>query len=113
MRRKTALLISGIVTAFAMVLVLGLLSASARDAQAAQQAPAPSEVVPASDPAGTATADQVASLQAEVDQYKTALNQAYSDLQAAYSQIQQLQAQTSGGRLRRGGGSERNNGSDN
>lgn len=109
MRRKTALLLSGVITAFLMVIFIGLAgSAGWFSQQAVSAAPAV-----ASAPAAAANSTDVAALQAQVATYRQQLQKAYSDLQAAYDQIQtlsqqQAQAGNSGGfgerRFRNNGG---------
>ena len=107
--RKTALLISGFVTAFAMVVVIGLVGASGQFVQNAQaasvQATAPVQGAVTQGATQTATSAEVATLQAEVANYRTQLQKAYQDLQSAYDQIQALNAQQrSGRRFRDDGG---------
>lgn len=106
MGRKWALLLSGIVTAFAMVVVIGLINQAANQpagvqaASAAESTPAVSAItgdtastdVTANTGVGQNGAD-VARLQAELNAYKQQLDKAYSDLQAAYDQIQAMQQQ--------------------
>jgi hypothetical protein len=103
MRHKTALILSGIVTAFAMVAVIGLFGLSARQshtAQAASVAAAPAGF--SLDPSGQLPTD-VTTLQAEVVAYQQQLQEAYQALQQAYVEIQVLSAGGSR-RFRNGGG---------
>jgi hypothetical protein len=103
MRRKTALILSGVVTAFAMVAVIGLFGLSGRQgntAQAASVARTGDGVT--LDQAGQLSTD-VATLQAEVVAYQQQLQEAYSALQQAYDQIQVLSAAGSRGFRNRGG----------
>jgi hypothetical protein len=106
MRRKTAVILSGIVTAFAMVVVLGLFGLSARQGNTAQAATAArlGDVV-AFDESGQLSTD-VATLQAEVVAYQQQLQEAYLALQQAYGEIQVLSANGSRG-FRNGGGTGR------
>jgi hypothetical protein len=89
MQRKTALVVSGIITAFVMVVVVGLVQMSGR-ASAAQPV---SLTLPGGQAtlsgAGDASTD-VATLQAEVAAYRAQLQQAYDALQQAYNEIQVL-----------------------
>ena len=104
MRRKTALILSGIVTAFAMVVVIGLFRLSARQGNTAQ-ASSIAQVGggPGIDRTGQLSTD-VATLQAEVVTYQQQLQEAYSALQQAYAEIQVLSANDSPG-FRGSGGS--------
>ncbi len=88
-KRKSALFLSGIVTAFVMVVVIGLVLISGRAAQVAQAATVDVPTVQASDAAAT----DVATLQAQVQAYKQALQKRDADLQSAYNQIQTLNDQ--------------------
>jgi hypothetical protein len=103
MRRKTALLLAGVVTAFAMVAVIGLFGLSASQSRTAQAAPlaGPANRV-ALDQSGQLSTD-VATLQAEVVAYQQQLQEAYAALQQAYVEIQVLSANGSGGFRNRGG----------
>ena len=96
MRRKTALIFSGIVTAFAMVSMIGLFGLSARQGNAAQAAP----VVQSGDAVSFDRSGQLstdtAMLQAEVVAYRQQLREAYSALQQAYVEIQVLQSSGAG-----------------
>lgn|GEM_PF-1982880 len=109
MRRKAAMLVSGIITAFVMVVVIGLLQLSGRVGNTAQAAALPSTgpaqaTVNGADP----TNADVATLQAEVAAYRDQLQQAYTALQQAYQQIQLL----SGGGGGSGGNGFRGRGGD-
>jgi hypothetical protein len=104
MRHKTALILSGIVTAFVLVAVIGLFGLSATQSPKAQAASAvvasPGVSV---DPSGQLSTD-VPTLQAEVVAYQQQLAQAYQALQQADAEIQVLQA-SGARRFRNGGGS--------
>ncbi len=103
MKRKMALIVSGVVTAVVMVVAIGLLQLSGRFNNAAQAAP----VKAVASQATINDSTDVATLQAEVAAYQAQLQQAYSDLQQAYSQIQALSGANGNGSrgLRsRGGG---------
>jgi peptidoglycan hydrolase CwlO-like protein len=89
-KRKSALFLSGILTAFVMVVVVGLVLLSGRAAQVAQAAAADTPTIQAPDPS---TTTDVATLQAEVQSYKQALQKRDVDLQSAYNQIQTLNNQ--------------------
>lgn len=103
MRRETALVVSGIVTAFAMVAVIGLFGLSARQVKTAQAASVAQGVgAVAVSQTGQLSTD-VATLQAEVVVYQEQLQEAYSALQQAYNEIQVLSA-TGGSRGSRGRG---------
>jgi len=101
MKRKTALIVSGVVTAVVMVVAIGMLQLSGRFSNAAQAASVKAI-------AGQATINNstdVATLQAEVAAYQAQLQQAYTDLQQAYNQIQALSSANGARGLRgRGGG---------
>jgi hypothetical protein len=104
MRRKTALILSGIVTAFAMVAVLGLFGLSGRQGNAAQAASGlRSGDGAAFDRTGQASTD-VATLQAEVVAYQQQLQEAYAALQRAYVEIQVLSGNSRGFGNRDGSG---------
>jgi hypothetical protein len=107
MRRNAALLISGIVTAFVMVLVIGLAGGMnwlTSTAQAAAPATVGQNVTVTGSTGqqGNAQSADPARLQQEVNTYKTQLQQAYDKLQAAYDQISQLQSQQATGLPRQG-----------
>jgi hypothetical protein len=95
-------ILSGIVTAFAMVAMIGLFGLSARDASAAKAAAPVTSAAVASDPNGQLPTD-VATLQAEVVAYQQQLQEAYTALQQAYTEIQVLSAGGSRGFRNRGG----------
>ncbi len=90
MKRKSALFLSGVITAFVMVVIVGLVLLSGRAAQVAQAASADLPSVQAPNPM---TTTDVATLQAEVQAYKQALQKADGDLQTAYDQIRTLNGQ--------------------
>jgi hypothetical protein len=103
MRRKTTFILSGIVTAFAMVAVIGLFGLAGKQGGTAQAA-SPAE------PAGRLAVDQsgqlstdVATLQAEVVAYQQQLEVAYAALQQAYGEIQMLSGGGSRSFRNRGG----------
>jgi peptidoglycan hydrolase CwlO-like protein len=91
-KRNSALFLSGVVTAFMMVVIVGLVLLSGRAAQVAQAAAAD---VPSLQAPNPNTTTDVPTLQAEVQAYKQALQKADSDLQTAYNQIQTLNGQVS------------------
>ena len=105
MRRKTALVLSGIVTAFAMVAVVGLFGLSARQAKTAQA----SSVAQGGSSVDVSQTGQlstdVIALQAEVVAYQRQLQEAYSALQQAYDEIQVLSANNGSRGFRNGEGS--------
>ena len=104
MRRKTRLVLSGTVTAFAMVVMIGLFGLSAIQGKTAQAATASrTNDVVAFDQSGQLSTD-VVTLQAEVIAYQQQLQEAYSALQQAYGEIQMLSGNGSRG-FRNGGGS--------
>jgi hypothetical protein len=101
MKRKMALIMSGVVTAVVMVVVIGLLQLSGNFSNVAQAAP----VKAAASQATINNSTDVATLQAEVAAYRAQLQQAYADLQQAYNQIQALSgANGNGSRGLRGRG---------
>ncbi len=89
MPRKTAMLLSGTITAFVLMVVIGLVFSANQlgSIPVAQAAPANNNAANAS---ANNSAD-VTALQQQVQTYKSQLQQAYSDLQQAYDQINQLQ----------------------
>jgi hypothetical protein len=105
MRHKTALVFSGIVTALAMVVVIGLFGLSARQAKTAQAPPgAQGGGAIVVSQTGQLSTD-VATLQAQVVADQQQLQVAYLALQQAYDEIQMLSA-TGGSRgFRNRGGS--------
>lgn len=107
MQHKTAMLLSGAITAFVLMVVIGLVYGANRfGASAAPATPSPSAQVAPDNPRSNSA--EVATLQAQIQQYRSELQQAYSDLQAAYNQINaQNSAQAQGGGTRRFGGGER------
>ena len=92
MSKKAAFIIAGVITSIVMVLVLGLAGGASWFDQHASAAGA-------EDPAATATAAvyvnpaDVAALQAQVNDYQAALQEANTQLQAAYDEIAVLQTQ--------------------
>jgi hypothetical protein len=101
MKHRMALIISGLITAFVMVVAVGLVALSGQATSAAQaQAPEPAITAVATGPAaaGSTASDraEIQALQQQVVTYRSQLQQAYSDLQQAYDQIQALQASNSG-----------------
>ncbi len=124
MQRKTAMLISGGVTAFVLMLVVGLVFGASATPAVAKTQPLSSAAVSVPAPVASANSTDVAALQKQVQQDQTVMNQyqtaigqyqsqlqqykdqltkAYSDLQTAYNQINTLQnaAQSNQGRLGR------------
>jgi uncharacterized protein HemX len=102
MSRKAAVIIAGGVTTIVMVLVLGLGGFATRLNR-------PSSAASSNSPQGTAAVcvnpSDVATLQSELKDYQSALQQANAQLQAAYQEIMNLQAQR-----RFGGENEENEG---
>ena len=100
MKRKTALLVSGLMTGVVMVVALGLVQISGRFDEIAQGALAAGGGQTAATSAGTSsvpvtdlaaeTSGEVIRLQSEVAAYREELQQAYNELQRAYDQIQIL-----------------------
>jgi hypothetical protein len=92
MSKKVAFLIAGIVTSLVIVLVLGV-------AGGANRFSPPASAANTGDPATATSAQQcanpadVATLQAQLNDYQAALQQANAQLQAAYNEITVLQAQ--------------------
>ncbi len=106
MNRRTAMLLSGAITAFALMLVIGLVYGANRFNSAAGAAAPAVTGATADGSSAQANSAEVAALQQQVQTLKTQLQQSYSDLQNAYNQITALQGQnTGGGRLRNGRGS--------
>lgn len=108
MNRRTALLLSGAVTAFLLMVVVGLVYGADRFSSAAAVASGanPSALAGVSGNSGdrqAANPADVAALQEQVQTLKSQLQQAYTDLQTAYDQISALQSQGTGGRFRNGG----------
>lgn len=95
MSKKATLIIAGVVTSVVMVLVLGLAGGaswfspvtSAADSQTATTSTA------AASDAVCVNPQDAAALQAQLNDYQAALQQANTQLQAAYNEIAQLQAQ--------------------
>jgi hypothetical protein len=113
MRRKTALILSGIVTAFALVVVIGLFGLSGRQVNTAQAASVGRTGEGVSlDQTGQLSTD-VATLQAEVVAYQQQLQEAYAALQQAYVEIQMLSGNSRGFRNRGGSGQFLDQGSGN
>ncbi len=103
MPRKTAMIVSGAITAFVLMVVLGLVYGSNQLAAAAgaatpqapiaaqAQAAAGAQGSPAASDPGLQDKDaEIAQLQAEVQAYKQQLDQATTQLQDAYNQLQSL-----------------------
>jgi hypothetical protein len=101
MGRKTALVLSGMVTAFAMVAMIGLFGLSASQSKTAQAAASQTNGAVDFDQTGQLSTD-VATLQAEVVAYQQQLQEAYTALQQAYVEIQVLSANGSRGFRNRG-----------
>lgn len=113
MGRNSAMFVSGIVTAFLLMLFIGLAGGS-RWFMGTAQAAAPGQATlqaqlsaPGSTSASGQSSADVATLEKEVAAYKTQLQQSYDQLQQAYNQIATLQQQVQTGQQRRfrGGGS--------
>lgn len=92
MKTKMALIVAGAVTAFVIVLVIGMLGGAGWFAQSVSAASA-------SDPASVtgSTSTDVATLQQEVATYQQELQQANTQLQAAYNEIATLQSELASG----------------
>src|SRR5512136_2789642 len=104
MKRKMALVLSGIVTAFVMVSMIGLFGLSANQSNTVRAAPpAQSSATGSFDGSGQGSTD-VATLRAEVVAYQQQLREAYLALQQAYNEIQLLSGNESRN-FRNGGGS--------
>jgi ABC-type antimicrobial peptide transport system permease subunit len=103
MKRRTAVIFSGIAAAFVMVAVIGLFGLSGSQGSTAQAA----SVVQTDNGAALNRSGQlsedVTTLQAEVVAYRQQLQEAYSALQQAYVEIQILQSGGARG-FRNGGG---------
>jgi Tfp pilus assembly protein FimV len=90
--RKAAFFSAGIITSIVMVLVLGLAGGASRLNQVASAAGTAGTQTTASSTVCANPAD-VATLQAQLNDYQTALQQANAQLQAAYNEISGLQSQ--------------------
>lgn len=88
MSKRTAFIIAGVVTSIVMVLVLGVAGGTNWFGQRASAASTGDTTA-----AGSANPADVAALQAQLNDYQTALQQANAQLQAAYDEIAALQAQ--------------------
>ena len=94
MSKKAAFIIAGVITSIVMVIVLGV-------AGGAYWFDQPASAAGTGDPAATASSTvcanpaDVATLQAQLLDYQTALQQANTQLQAAYDEIAALQTQRS------------------
>lgn len=92
MPKKAALISAGVITSIVMVLVLGL-------AGGAHWFNQPASAAGAEDPPATAISavcadpEDVTILQAQLNDYQVALQQANTQLQAAYDEIARLQTQ--------------------
>jgi Tfp pilus assembly protein FimV len=92
MSKKAAFIVAGVITSIVMVLVFGV-------AGGANWFNQPASAASTEDPAATAPAAacadpaDVATLQAQLIDYQTALQQADTQLQAAYDEIAALQTQ--------------------
>lgn len=93
MKTKTALIVSGMVTVYVMVLVIWVLGGFGWFAPTAQASPAASNPVAVTASAST----DVATLQQEAAAYRQELQQANAQLQAAYNEIATLQSQLASG----------------
>jgi TolA-binding protein len=93
------MLLSGAITAFALMVVIGLVYGANRFTSAADAASAPL-TAPALQGNQAGNSTDVTELQQQVQTLKSELDKAYSDLQTAYNQISVLQSQAStGGRF--------------
>jgi Tfp pilus assembly protein FimV len=92
MSKKAALIIAGVITSVAMVLVLGLAGRANWFNQPASAAGTQDPSATAA-PAVCANPADVATLQAQLADYQAALQQANAQLQAAYNEIAGLQTQ--------------------
>ncbi|MFN2292483.1 MAG: hypothetical protein ACK2UC_14925 [Anaerolineae bacterium] len=92
MSKKAALVIAGVITSIAMVLVLGLAGGASWFNQLASAAKAVDPSVTGMVSVSADPAD-VAAMQAQLSAYEAALQQANTQLQAAYNEIAVLQAQ--------------------
>jgi hypothetical protein len=96
MSKQAALIIAGVITSIAVVLVLGLASGATWFNQLAFAAGSEDTTAAGT---GTETAAvcispaDVATLQAQLNDYQAALQQANTQLQAAYDEIARLQTQ--------------------
>jgi uncharacterized protein YlxW (UPF0749 family) len=86
MSKKVALILAGLITALAVVFVLG--------ASAIAGAPGQDAAVPATTAGMTVSVSDEPALQAQLNDYQAALEQANTQLQDAYNQIAALQAQS-------------------
>ena len=92
MSKRAALIIAGVITSMVMVLMLGLARGANGFNQLASAAGAETPPATATAAAYASPAD-VATLQAQVNDYRAALKQANTLLQAAYDEIARLQTQ--------------------
>ena len=92
MSKKAALIIAGAITSIVMVLVLGLAGGANWFNTNASAAGTTDATATTTDTACVNPAD-VAALQAQLNDYQTALQQANTQLQDAYNEIAGLQAQ--------------------
>ena len=86
MSKQAAFIIAGVITSIAVVLVLGLAGGATWFNQ-------PASAASNEDPAVCANPADVTALQAQLDDYQAALQQANTQLQAAYDEIATLQTQ--------------------
>lgn len=92
MSKKATFLIAGIVTSLVVVLVFGVVGGASRLNQPASAAGNTDPTTGTAAPVCANPAD-VAALQAQLNDYQNALQQANAQLQAAYSEIAALQGQ--------------------
>ncbi len=112
MKRRTMLVLSGMVTAFVLVAIIGLFGLSASQAKTARAATISAATSsqtndpPVFDQTGQQLSTDVPTLQAEVIAYQQQLQQSYAALQQAYNEIQVLSAGGSRGFRNREGSGE-------
>jgi hypothetical protein len=92
MSKNAAIIIAGIITSIVMVLVIGLAGGASWFDQSVSRA---STADPTATPTTAVCADpaDVTTLQAQLNDYQAALQQANTQLQAAYDEIARLQTQ--------------------
>jgi hypothetical protein len=92
MSKKPAFFIAGVITFIVLVLVLGVAAVANRFNQVASAA-GPATPPAAAAAAGCVNPADVATLQAQLNDYQAALQQANAQLQSAYNEIAGLQTQ--------------------
>ncbi|MEJ2210304.1 MAG: periplasmic heavy metal sensor [Anaerolineae bacterium] len=93
MSKRVTLIIAGVVTALVLVLVLGVAGGASWFSPATSAAGNQSPSATAAGGAVCLNPQDAAALQAQLNDYQAALQQANTQLQAAYNEIAQLQAQ--------------------